>query len=54
MKRAYIPILFAVLMTAGLVQWTPVAPTPARLDAPVPVTSAPLDDDMLVEVRLRF
>ena len=54
MKRAYIPILFAVLMTAGLVQWTPVAPEPTHLSAPVPVTSVPLDDDMLIEVRLRF
>ena len=54
-KHAYIPILFALLTTAGLVLHTPnAAQETTTFSAPEPVESLPLEDAHVVEVSLRF
>jgi len=54
MKHAYIPILVALVMTSGLISRDHAGPGTSTFVAPTPVASAPLEDDLILEVSLRF
>lgn len=59
MKHAYIPILAVLVLTSALVNRDASQPDTATLQAPVAISSAPLDHDiadasLIHEVSLRF